>query len=111
MEMMMIELLLWVGLVFFFWTLRNRLNQIETEIESIGVFATNQNMAAVGLRYDMPERVFDVIGSYMDAPIYRFAVFNGEQYQFDYIRPQALDDLQPEHRCIRPGLLYRPCGR
>lgn len=111
MGVIMIELLLWVGLIFFFWAMRSRLHQIESEIETLGLFQGTPNNAGLRPQFDLPERLYEAIGSYMDAPIYRFAVFGGKQYQFDSVCPAgSLDGVQPSQRCIRPGLLYRPCN-
>lgn len=112
MDIVLIELILWIGLLFFFWALKEGLSHVESDIESLGL-ATNMHrpMRAGGnMHFYHPERVADPIGSYRDAQIYRYAVIQGRTYQFDRICPMDSGmTLDPEERCVAPGLVYQEC--
>jgi hypothetical protein len=113
MDLVLIELILWVGLLFFFWALKEGLGHVESDIESLGL-ARNGARGIQGskrLHYYRPERVAEQIGSYRDAPIFRYAQIQGNAYQFDRICPidsgMTVDD---EERCVHPGLVYQECA-
>jgi hypothetical protein len=112
MDLVLIELLLWGGLVFFFWALKDGLGHVESDIESLGLL-NNPRAAAQpssGVRYVHPERLLDPIGSYQDAPIHRYAIIDGRKYQFDRVCPaQSGMTLDTDERCVAPGLVYREC--
>jgi hypothetical protein len=112
MDLVLIELVLWIGLLFFFWALKEGLSHVETDIEALGL-ATNTRRRAQGrgkLQFYRPERVADPIGSYRDTQIYRYAVIQGRTYQFDRICPADSGMLlDPEERCVAPGLVYQEC--
>ncbi|HCN90868.1 MAG TPA: hypothetical protein DIT28_17100 [Oxalobacteraceae bacterium] len=109
MEIILVELLLWAGLIFFFWVLKDGLGNVETDLESLG-FNAPIPASSPRVCYDLPERVSEVIGSYQGAQIYRYATFAGERYLYDHIVPAAgaivLEDGQ---RCMEPGLIYVRC--
>ena len=112
MDLLLIELLLWGGLVFFFWALKDGLGQVETDIESLGLLDKRRPFpnAATGIPYVRPERVFEPIGSYQDVQIHRYAIIGGRQYQFDRVCPeQSGITLAADEYCVAPGLVYREC--
>jgi hypothetical protein len=112
MDLVLIELVLWAGLLFFFWALKESLGHIESDIESLGLASHGMHsMSGGAIRYDHPERVEELIGTYCDAQIYRYAVIHGRTYQFDRILPpESGMRLEPEERCIAPGLAYQECS-
>jgi hypothetical protein len=108
-EIIVIELLLWAGLIFFFWALRDGLNQVEAEMEPPEL-AFEQAISILP-SFDRPDRLSEPIGRYRDAQIYRIAVFEGKSYQFQHILPwESLAFLVTGERCIAPGLVYAMCA-
>jgi len=106
-EVILIELLLWAGLVFFFWALRDGLNHVESELEAQHGSQENISITVAVIHFDRAEEVCEPIGRYRDAPIYRFAVIGGRSYQFAHILPyESFSFLQADERCLAPGLVY-----
>lgn len=107
MELILIELMLWAGLAFFFWVMKNQLSQIETEIEKMGIPPSASLSISAEPLYEIPERLFEEIGRYRDSPIHRLALIGGRFYRFDYICHDAkTSNLRPDQRCLKPGLVY-----
>ena len=107
MEIILIELLLWAGLIFFFWALRDGLNHVDSELESQGAGGGYPSPATSVVSFDRPEEVSEPIGRYRDTPIYRFAVIAGKKYQFAHVLPwETLSALQADECCLAPGLVY-----
>jgi hypothetical protein len=51
--------------------------------------------------------VAEVIGQYMDTPIYRRIVIAGVDYEFDHIDPPGRAiSRQPKERYLTPGIVY-----
>jgi hypothetical protein len=111
MDVWLIELVLWAGLLFLFWALKDGLGRVESDMESLGLFNTPRAAKAViGAQIVHPDKLAEPIGSYKDEPIYRYAYFNGTRYQFDRVSPTiATEVLNEEERCINPGLVYVRC--
>jgi len=112
MDLVLIELVLWAGLLFFFWALKEGLGHIESDIESLGVLQNTRNVVLRGPKqFDRAERMEEPIGSYQDGHIYRFAIIHGQWYQFDRVCPPG-SSLAPiaEERWIAPGIVYRACA-
>ncbi|RJF95410.1 hypothetical protein [Noviherbaspirillum saxi] len=112
MDLVLIEVVLWVGLLFFFWALKEGLGRVESDIEAMGL--VRHGRGGTGItgkpRFYLPERVAELIGTYGDAQIYRYAVIQGRTYQFDRICPPDCDmPLDPDERCVAPGLVYQEC--
>lgn len=112
MDLVLIELVCWGGLLFFFWALKDGLGRVESDIESYGLF---QNVHALSLaqqrsRYYRPDSVMEPIGTYRGEPIYRYVVIGGRTYQFDRVSPPEIPgQLESEERCVAPGLVYLEC--
>lgn len=111
MDAVMVELLLWAGLIFFLWVLKDTMGKLESEIErSRGV----RKSAAACSRPFVRTRVesfSEPIGSYGGTTIYRYVHIAGKTYCFEHVCPCVADlRLQPHQRCIEPGLLYSECG-
>lgn len=110
MEMILVELLLWAGLIFFFWALRDGLNHVESELETQDPKAGPLSTSQSGSRFDRADQVSDQIGRYCDSPIFRYAVIDGKRYQFKHILAWGtVSVLQTEERCLAPGLVYSRC--
>ncbi|MGH8806664.1 MAG: hypothetical protein ACREX0_02145, partial [Noviherbaspirillum sp.] len=110
MELVLLELVLWGGLLFFFWALKDGLGKVESDIDSLGVFSARAQ-AQGRIRFYAPERVAEPIGSYGDVQIYRYAVFQGRIYQFDRVCPaESGMTVDADERCIAPGLVYQECS-
>lgn len=113
MDLVLIELVCWGGLLFFFWALKDGLGKVESDIESYGLF---QNARALSLaqqrsRYYRPDSVREPIGTYGGELIYRYVVISGRTYQFDRVSPpESQGLLGSDERCVAPGLVYLECG-
>lgn len=108
MDSPLIEIILWAGLVFFLWAMRDNLGNVEAEIEAAQSLKSREIEARARMRrFVTPERTLEPIGHYRDAVIYRLVQFQGREYQFDCIYPpeQALI-LGPGQCYVAPGLLY-----
>lgn len=107
MEVILIELLLWAGLIFFFWALRDGLTHVESELDSQGAGAGIVVTPMSIVSFDRADTVSEPIGRYRDAPIYRYAFIGGKKYQFAHVLPwESPSTLQPDERCLAPGLVY-----
>lgn len=110
MDLVLIEIVLWVGLLFFFWALKEGLGHVESDIESLGLLQNGRQplLHRGSMHFDRPERVAERIGTYRDVPIYRFAVICGQEYQFDRVcPPDSGMALRAGERCLEPGLVYQ----
>lgn len=100
----MLEMILWAGLLFLFWGLKDGLGHVESEIETATLGAAERKPE--GRRF-APERLFDKIGTYRDASIYRYAVFEGKRYEFDSVcTEKGKLRLRDHERYVEPGLIY-----
>jgi hypothetical protein len=107
MEIILIEVLLWAGLIFFFWALRDGLKNVESDLESQNPDGGASLSPISSPNFDLAEKVSEPIGRYRDAPIYRYAVIGGKNYQFAYVLPfEQFVSPQTGCRCLAPGLVY-----
>lgn len=109
METIVIELLLWAGLLIFFWAMRDGLGDVESALDDpdLGTHAHEGE----GCQFDQPDTLLDAIGSYLDRPIYRYAVIGGKYYQFIHILTgDAIAAHDERERFLAPGLVYAPCN-
>jgi hypothetical protein len=114
MDLVLIELVLWAGLLFFFWALKEGLSHVESDIDSLGLMSNARQIASAAerLSFYRPDHVEEPIGSYRDAQIYRYAVIQGRVYQFDRILlPESAMTVDAEERCVAPGLVYQECSK
>jgi hypothetical protein len=112
MDIVLIELLLWAGLIFFFWALKDGLTSVESDLEALGINAYSHQTSLRHFRYDRPERVSEAIGTYQGAQIYHYATFAGENYEYDHIfTAENAIALEVGQRCLEPGLVYVRCER
>lgn len=104
MDIVLIELVLWAGLIFFLWVLKDTMGTFESEIDHP---ATSKAGAIRQPGTANPERLYEPIGSYGETTIYRYAVIDGERYEFDYASGGAPGaSLAANQRYISPGLVY-----
>jgi len=108
MDFLLIELILWGGLFFLFWALKDGLGQVESNMNSAGIPSPKLDNR---FAYIAPEAMSERIGTYWDKPIFRYAVIGGRDYQYDRIR--FADDnsrLEENECCVEPGLVYVRCS-
>jgi hypothetical protein len=114
MDLVLIELLLWGGLIFFFWALKDGLGSVEADIESLGMLKSGNaaNLTAAPPEgMSCAERMEEPIGSYMGKEIFRYAIIGGKRYRFDRVQPPFLHlPIDADERFIDPGLVYQECG-
>jgi hypothetical protein len=104
MDIVLIELVLWAGLIFFLWVLKDTLGNFESEIDRAAPSKAGASRKPGAAR---PERLYDPIGSYGGTTIFRYAVIDGETYEFDYASGGGPDiSLRPNQRYVSPGLIY-----
>jgi len=106
MDALLLQVLLWLGLIFFFWFLHDGVSAAEPDAD---LYAPHPPPPQTPIRpqYDQPEKLFEAIGSYQDARIYRYAIINGLRYQFDHVCPaDSAIPLQEGERYVKPGLVY-----
>jgi hypothetical protein len=104
MDIVLIELVLWAGLIFFLWVLKDTLGKFETDLDRA---APNKPDAPPTPGTVEPEGLYEPIGSYGGATIYRYALIGGKQYEFDYATSEGPGlRLSAEQRLIAPGLVY-----
>jgi len=109
MDLIVTEILLWIGLFCLFWAMKDGLSKVEADIEENSRSHRRMAMQAGSRRprFDQAEKLFEPIGRYLDVPIFRYAVIDGSYYRFDRVCPSdsalAAND---EECCISPGLVY-----
>lgn len=105
MDIVLLELVLWAGLICFLWVMRDSLGKIESELEKSAVQKVPVGAGHVAGQAS-PDRLFEPIGKLGDVVIYRFAVIDGKTYEFDYVSAGMNASLMANQRCIPPGLIY-----
>ena len=107
MEMVAIELILWLGFGLLLWALKDSLQKIESDLRHyrlgrVGSDTLNRIQMA------KPQRLMEPMGQYLDQPIYRYAIIDGRHYRSDHVCPRELTTTQlPQtQRWIAPGLIY-----
>jgi hypothetical protein len=110
MDAVVVELLLWAGLIFFLWVLKDTMGRLESEIERAR--GPRKRLAAQNHRLVRArvQSLSEPIGSYGGATIYRYAVIDGRTYRFEHVCPCSGEiRLEAHQRCLEPGLLYAEC--
>ena len=106
MDIVLIELVLWAGLIFFLWVLKDTLGNIESELDR----AATQKAGAASMQRAgaaQPERLYEPIGSYGDTTIFRYAVIDGMTYEFECVSSLGpAISVAANQRYIAPGLVY-----
>ncbi|MDB5728517.1 MAG: hypothetical protein JWQ00_1722 [Noviherbaspirillum sp.] len=110
MDVLLIELVLWGGLLFFFWALKDGLGRIETDLDALGLLDTGQQSLDATPGFVQPDSMLEPIGRYQDELIYKYAVVNDQHYRFDRVQPKPPQGrLHEGELYVRPGLIYVPC--
>lgn len=106
MEMVAIELLLWLGFALLIWVLKDSLDQLESELHEYQ-FPAAAHRAVRRDRIVTPQHLIEPIGHYLDHMIYRYAIIDGRHYCFDHVCPAGMPlCLNDKQRWISPGLVY-----
>lgn len=104
MDIVLVELILWAGLILFLWVLKDTMGNFESEIDSAAI---SEPPIPRKPSVANPERLYEPIGSYGGTTIYRYAVIDGEKYEFDYASSEGPGlRLGVNQRYIAPGLVY-----
>ncbi|MDB5824429.1 MAG: hypothetical protein JWR21_3133 [Herminiimonas sp.] len=109
MEIELLEILLWAGLIFFFWALKENLGNVEADLQKIEEAKLRAARNPPKPRFVSPDGLSEPIGHYRDATIYGFAIIAGRRFRFDSICPLGSVTLSPDQACLPPGLLYVAC--
>lgn len=110
-DMLFIELVCWVGLLFFFWTWKGRIwhAQPGSDTQATPGCADKATLGNPAGGIHIPEGA-EPIGHYRDMPIYRHVLIDGKFYQFDCIDTETnLKNPGRGKRRIAPGLIYEEC--
>jgi len=110
MDIVLLELLLWAGLICFLWVMKDSLGKIESELER----SAAQKAAGRSLHGNDTARadhLSEPIGLLGDATIYRFAIIDGQTYEFDHVAASKDVPLAASQRWLPPGLVYRHISR
>lgn len=114
MDLMLIELVLWGGLLFFIWALKDGLGKVESDIEELGVLSPRRQDRAArrSKEFFQPEQAIEPIGHYLGSEIFRFVVVNGRRYEFSRVCPQGTEAQQVDvdEVLVAPGLVYAECA-
>lgn len=106
MNLVLLELILWGTLLLFFWALKEALEKVESDIESLKIKEQTSPATTLCKRsYSSPEKVEELIGSYKGAPIHQVVFFKDQVYYFDHIQFKE-EPLMQNQLCITPGLVY-----
>ena len=105
MDIVLLELVLWAGLICFLWVMKDSLGKIESVLERTAA----QKAAGRGLHGNdtgHADRLSDPIGRLGDTTIYRIAVIDGLTYEFDHVAASKNAPLPANQRLLPPGLVY-----
>ena len=101
--------LLWLGWLAMLWLLKAGLDHVESTLiveDEPSLCPVNNPQAPSFVR---PDTCGEIIGHYLDAPIYRDISIDGVEYRFDHVHPEATAlPVTPEERSIAPGIIYVP---
>lgn len=60
-------------------------------------------------QFDLADKLTDVIGTYGETPIHRYAQIGGVSYEFAHVYCHACKMVvQADARCLAPGFVYLP---
>ena len=91
--------------------LRTGLNRVEASLEARALESSRETFAPPRPQFDQAESVGEIIGRYMEAPIYREVVIRGTKYRYERIQPQGIETkLASNERCLKPGVVYASSG-
>lgn len=110
MELLIIEMLLWIGFGFLLWAMRESLIRIEQEVESRVPRHASRSAHALPTG-DQPQRLIGPIGRYDGQIIHEYAIIDGRGYRFDHVCPVGSSmPATGSRRWVSPGLVYVECA-
>lgn len=110
MELLIIEILLWIGFGFLLWAMHQSLMQIEEEVEDRTTRCTVSPVSPEA-PFRQPQLLIDPIGQYHGQTIHDYAIIDGRRYRFDHVCQQAGAKRLPSgQRWVAPGLVYVECA-
>jgi hypothetical protein len=87
--------------------LRAGLNRVEASLETRAREPHRETVALSRPQFDQPESVGEIIGQYMEAPIYREVIIRGRKYGYERVQPPGIETkLASNERCLKPGVVY-----
>lgn len=110
MELLIIEMLLWIGFGFLLWAMQESLSRIEQEVESRAPRPA-RHAAAVLPPCGQPETRIGPIGRYDGQTIHEYVIIDGRGYRFDHVCPAGA--CVPDaggRQWVAPGLVYVECA-
>ncbi len=111
MDLLIVEILLWLGFALLIWALRDSLIQIENEFELRGPPTSAGQLSPHPVSASRPQQLIDPIGQYRGRTIHDYAIIDGRPYRFAYVCPLMQSGcLDSEQRWISPGLVYVECA-
>ena len=106
MELMAIDLILWLGFGVLLWVLKDSFKNIQTDLRNHRQ-PLRPRAEAKPTSIATPQRLIDPIGQYLDRPIHRYAIIDGRHYRFDHVCSKEMAiRLTETQRWIAPGLEY-----
>jgi hypothetical protein len=91
--------------------LRAGLNRVEASLDTSERETRRETLAPQCPQFDQPESVGEVIGQYMQAPIYREVIIHGRKYGYERVQPPGIETkLASNERCLKPGVVYVGTG-
>ncbi len=107
MEIVIIEILLWLGFGLLLWALRESLNGVEIELQGPPPGKPAAPTLPVASK---PQQLLEPIGRYADRIIHDFAIIDGRIYRFECVCPPLqARGLGRHQRWVSPGLVYSEC--
>jgi hypothetical protein len=91
--------------------LRSGLNRVEASIEARAREPRREAIAPPRRQFDQPESVGEIIGRYMEAPIYREVIIRGRKYRYERVQLPGIEPtLRSNECCLKPGVVYVSSG-
>lgn len=106
MELIAIDLILWLGFGLLLWALKDSFKTMQSDLRN---FRQPLRPRAEAKRdaLAVPQRLIDPIGHYLDQQIYRYAIIDGRHYRFDHVCSKEMAMCLTEtQRWVAPGLVY-----
>jgi hypothetical protein len=104
-DIIFVQLVLWFGMLFLIWALKDSLGQVETTIDGAAGPSAPPFEAGQVVVFSHPENVMQPIGVFQGEQIFRYALIDGRHYEFDHICVNE-PSLGQHQRCLAPGLIY-----
>ena len=106
MELIAIDLILWLGFGLLLWALKDSFKTIQSDLRNYHQ-QLRPRAEVKRIAIATPQRLIDPIGHYLDQQIYRYAIIEGQHYRFDYVCSKEMATrLTETQRWIAPGLVY-----